>query len=71
MLRALPVAVLVAGASAKTYNLLRYTGGTSFFDSWVYPGTYDTANNAPTPDSTNSGDDWLGTPPRAALASSC
>lgn len=46
-------------ADAKTYNLLRYNGGKTFFDAFQYFGTYDTVNNAPTADYLNSGDDFL------------
>lgn len=61
MLTALPF-VVIAGAGlvgAKSYNLHQYSGGQNFFDSWNYPGTYDFANNAPTPDTSNSGDNWI------------
>lgn len=60
MLHALPlVALAAAGASAKSYNLHRYSGGQNFFDGWVYPGSYDTTNNSPSADLTNSGDNWI------------
>ncbi|EJD41514.1 hypothetical protein AURDEDRAFT_115431 [Auricularia subglabra TFB-10046 SS5] len=52
--------LLAAGlANAKSYNLLRYSGGKSFYDAWVYPATWDTTNNVPQADVLNNGDDFL------------
>ncbi|EJD41512.1 hypothetical protein AURDEDRAFT_186483 [Auricularia subglabra TFB-10046 SS5] len=61
MLHAIPLVIAASAglAGAKTYNLHQTSAGKSFFDNWVYPGTYDTTNNAPTADSTNSGDNWI------------
>ncbi|KAH7101790.1 concanavalin A-like lectin/glucanase domain-containing protein [Auriculariales sp. MPI-PUGE-AT-0066] len=49
----------VAGTQAKSYNLLRYNAGKTFFNAFQYFGTYDTANNSPTSDYLNSGDTFL------------
>ncbi|KZV99433.1 hypothetical protein EXIGLDRAFT_234843 [Exidia glandulosa HHB12029] len=59
MRTALLVAAGASLVSAKSYNLHQYSGGKNFFDGWNYPGAFDTTNNAPTADVTNSGDNWI------------
>ena len=59
------VAVLASGAYAKSYNLLRYYGGNTFFDYFQFFGTFDQSTNSPTADFLNSGDDFMANRVRA------
>ncbi|KAH7101775.1 concanavalin A-like lectin/glucanase domain-containing protein [Auriculariales sp. MPI-PUGE-AT-0066] len=46
-------------ATAKTYTLHTTSAGDSFFDTWNFPGGWNSTTNTPTYDVTNSGDNWL------------